>query len=131
MAVPILPTARERVLTSRSRTDEYRGWTTEPGASDKIALENIINGERSHRPPTAPPWTSSTRVPVRCMPPRRCPVPPDVDRAYAAATEAFKTWRWSTPGERQLALLKFADHLEANADELVAVEVTGHRQACR
>ena len=47
----------------------------------------------------------------------------DVDRAYAAATEAFKSWRWSTPGERQHALLKFADHIEANADELVAVEV--------
>ena len=47
----------------------------------------------------------------------------DVDRAYAAATQAYKSWRWSTPGERQHALLKFADHIEANADELVAVEV--------
>ena len=56
-------------------------------------------------------------------PRRRCPGPQDVDRAYAAATQAFKSWRWSTPGERQLALLKFADHIEANADELVAVEV--------
>ena len=34
-----------------------------------------------------------------------------------------RRWRLSTPSERQHALLKFADHLEANADELVAVEV--------
>lgn len=47
----------------------------------------------------------------------------DVDRAYAAATEAYKSWRWATPSERQQALLKFADHVEANADEMVAIEV--------
>ena len=35
----------------------------------------------------------------------------------------LRTWRWSTPSERQHALLKFADHIEANADELVAIEV--------
>ncbi|TKV59243.1 gamma-aminobutyraldehyde dehydrogenase [Nakamurella flava] len=47
----------------------------------------------------------------------------DVDRAYAAASKAYETWRWATPSERQLGLLKFADHVEANAEELVAVEV--------
>ena len=47
----------------------------------------------------------------------------DVDRAYAAATEAFRTWRWSTPSERQRALLGLADHIEDHADELVAIEV--------
>ena len=48
---------------------------------------------------------------------------PDVDAAYRAAAGAFESWRWSTPSERQLALLRFADHIEDNADELVAVEV--------
>jgi betaine-aldehyde dehydrogenase len=48
--------------------------------------------------------------------------PQDVDRAYAAAATAFETWRDVTPGERQRALERFADALEARADELVAAE---------
>ncbi|MBX6765428.1 MAG: aldehyde dehydrogenase family protein, partial [Rubrobacteraceae bacterium] len=33
----------------------------------------------------------------------------DVDRAFAAAQKAFEGWRYSTPSERQLALLRIAD----------------------
>jgi len=46
----------------------------------------------------------------------------DVDRAYRAAATAFESWRRSTPAERQLALLRFADAIEARAEELIAVE---------
>jgi betaine-aldehyde dehydrogenase len=46
----------------------------------------------------------------------------DVDLAFQAAGRAFGQWRWSTPAERQRALLKLADVIEQNADELVAVE---------
>src|SRR5690349_3461038 len=46
----------------------------------------------------------------------------DVDRAMQAAATAFETWRDSTPGERQRAMLKLADAMEARADELVDVE---------
>ena len=46
----------------------------------------------------------------------------DVDRAYAAAATAFESWRDTTPSERQLALLKFADALESRGEELVAAE---------
>jgi betaine-aldehyde dehydrogenase len=46
----------------------------------------------------------------------------DVDKAMQAAAAAFETWRETTPGERQRALLKFADAVEARADELVAAE---------
>ncbi|MFL6181636.1 MAG: aldehyde dehydrogenase family protein, partial [Actinomycetes bacterium] len=46
----------------------------------------------------------------------------DIDRAFAAASTAFETWKDSTPSERSLALLKIADAIEANADELVALE---------
>jgi betaine-aldehyde dehydrogenase len=46
----------------------------------------------------------------------------DVDQAFQTAGKAFEKWRWSTPGERQLALLKLADLIEANAAELVAIE---------
>ena len=46
----------------------------------------------------------------------------DVDRAYAAAAAAFETWGQTTPSERQHALLKLADALEARSDELVHLE---------
>ncbi len=46
----------------------------------------------------------------------------DVDRAYAAADRAFEEWGDTTPQERQNALLKIADALEARADEFVQVE---------
>jgi betaine-aldehyde dehydrogenase len=48
--------------------------------------------------------------------------PEDVDRAYAAAAEAFETWGRTTPAERQRALLRLADLVEEHADELVALE---------
>ena len=46
----------------------------------------------------------------------------DVDRAVAAAKEAFVGFRDTTPGERAAMLLAIADALEANADELAAME---------
>jgi betaine-aldehyde dehydrogenase len=46
----------------------------------------------------------------------------DVDRAMKAAETAFETWGDTTPAERQRALLKMADALEARADEFVRVE---------
>ena len=46
----------------------------------------------------------------------------DVDRAYQAAATAFETWRDTTPSQRQQAMLKFADAIEARADEVVATE---------
>jgi len=47
---------------------------------------------------------------------------PDVDAALAAASNAFETWRDTTPSERQRALLRIADAFEERADELVAAE---------
>jgi betaine-aldehyde dehydrogenase len=46
----------------------------------------------------------------------------DVDRALGVAERAFESWRDSTPGERQLALLKLADAIEERAEELVRAE---------
>ncbi|SDP01791.1 betaine-aldehyde dehydrogenase [Nakamurella panacisegetis] len=46
----------------------------------------------------------------------------DLDAAYSAASTAFERWGRSTPSERQRALLKIADTLEARAEEFVAVE---------
>src|SRR3954452_13058549 len=46
----------------------------------------------------------------------------DVDRAVAAARRAFEGWSRTTPAERQAALLKLADVIEDNADELADLE---------
>jgi betaine-aldehyde dehydrogenase len=46
----------------------------------------------------------------------------DVDRAVAAARNAFDGWANTTPGERSLALLKLADAIEENADEIAQLE---------
>ncbi len=46
----------------------------------------------------------------------------DVDRAMKAAADAFETWRDATPSDRQRALLRFADAVEARSAELVAAE---------
>jgi betaine-aldehyde dehydrogenase len=58
----------------------------------------------------------------------------DVDRAVTAARTAFESWSVTTPGERQLALLKLADAIEANADEIADLEAANAgkpRQAFR
>ena len=46
----------------------------------------------------------------------------DVNRAYAAASSAFESWRETTPSERQAMLLKIADIFEEHGEELVALE---------
>ena len=46
----------------------------------------------------------------------------DIDKAMKAASEAFPIWRDSTPSERQRALLKIADAIEARAQEFVDIE---------
>jgi 1-pyrroline dehydrogenase len=46
----------------------------------------------------------------------------DVDRAVEAASRALPEWLDSTPAERAELLLKLADVLDANADELAEIE---------
>jgi len=46
----------------------------------------------------------------------------DVDTAYRAASAAFETWRDTTPSERQRMLLKFADAMEARAEDIIEAE---------
>jgi len=52
----------------------------------------------------------------------------DVDRAVKAAQEAFPGWSGMQAAERGRLLLKLADAIEANTDELVSIESldTGH-----
>ena len=46
----------------------------------------------------------------------------DIDAAYKAADKAFEEWSQTTPSERQLALFRIADALEARAEEMADVE---------
>jgi betaine-aldehyde dehydrogenase len=46
----------------------------------------------------------------------------DVDAAFGAARTAFTNWKRTTPSQRQALLLKIADAMEANADELVEAQ---------
>ncbi len=89
--------------------------------STKQTIQNFVNGEPvdsldGRRADLVDPSTGEVfgSAPVSA--------PEDVDRAYRAAAAAFESWRDTTPSERQRALLKFADALEARADELIAAE---------
>jgi betaine-aldehyde dehydrogenase len=46
----------------------------------------------------------------------------DVNDAYTAAQKAFGEWSQTTPSERQLALFRIADALEARAEEAADIE---------
>jgi len=46
----------------------------------------------------------------------------DVDKAMQAAASAFEVWKESTPGERQKAINKIADAIEARSEELIGIE---------
>jgi betaine-aldehyde dehydrogenase len=46
----------------------------------------------------------------------------DVDAAFRAASDAFTSWRDTTPSERSLMLHRIADAIEARGEELVRLE---------
>jgi len=46
----------------------------------------------------------------------------DIDLAYESAAKAFETWGSTTPAQRQEALLRIADAIEARAEELAEAE---------
>jgi betaine-aldehyde dehydrogenase len=89
--------------------------------SDKQALRNFIGGE--FREPAGGQYADlidpATGEAFATAPVSSAA---DVDQAMRAAATAFETWRDATPSERQLALLRIADAVEARADELVDVE---------
>ncbi|MEY4970666.1 MAG: hypothetical protein RLZZ277_897 [Actinomycetota bacterium] len=84
-------------------------------------LQNFINGQSvdSKSGETTTLINPATGQPFATAPISNAA---DVDAAMKAASDAFIDWRDSTPSERQRALLKIADAIEARADEFVAVE---------
>jgi betaine-aldehyde dehydrogenase len=85
------------------------------------ALRNFVNGQFAEAASGA---VSDVVDPSTGAPYATAPVSgaADIDAALRAAATAFETWRDSTPAERSLALLKFADAIEARAGDLVAAE---------
>jgi betaine-aldehyde dehydrogenase len=86
-------------------------------------LQNFIDGELvdpadGRREPVVNPATGETIAEA----PESTEA--DVDRAVAAARAAFDGWSVTTPAERALALLRLADAIEENADELTELEAT-------
>ena len=88
---------------------------------DGQALANFIGGQWR---PAQDGRTSEVVDPSTGEAYLRAPVsgPADVDAALRAAAEAFETWRDTTPAERSLALLRFADAIEARTEDLVEAE---------
>jgi betaine-aldehyde dehydrogenase len=85
------------------------------------ALENFVAGEPSA---TGDDASDSIVNPATGEEIARAPVSSagDVDRAVRAARGAFEGWARTVPGERARALLKLADLLDENAEELADLE---------
>ena len=85
-------------------------------------LQNFVNGRQV---PARDGATSAVVNPSTGAEYARAPVSSaaDVDAALRAAEDAFEGWRDATPGERSLALLRFADAIEARTEDLVEAEV--------
>ncbi|WP_449385392.1 gamma-aminobutyraldehyde dehydrogenase [Cellulomonas soli] len=98
---------------------------TPPGsagtATGPVELLNLIGGERRG---ASDGRTSDVVDPATGQAYATAPVSSeqDVADAYEAASGAFASWGRTTPAERQLALLRLADAVEARAEEFVAVE---------
>ncbi len=88
-----------------------------PGA---VHLGNFIDGEQVE--PAASTLDLISPVDEQVYGTSADSSPEEVDAAFRAAATAFTTWGETTPSERQLALFRIADAMEARADEFAALE---------
>jgi betaine-aldehyde dehydrogenase len=90
-------------------------------AAPETALSNFVGGKQV---PALDGRTSAVVDPSTGEAYLRAPVSgaADVDAALNTAAEAFDTWRNATPAERSLALLRFADAIEARAEDFIEAE---------
>jgi betaine-aldehyde dehydrogenase len=86
-----------------------------------MLLQNFVNGKFTD---TGEGRTSDVVDPSTGEAYAQAPVsgPGDVDAAMQAAAAAFEDWRDATPSERSLALLKFADAVQARAEDIIEAE---------
>lgn len=90
-------------------------------STDAPLLQNFINGQFVPARGTA---TFDVINPTNGETVAKAPISnaDDVDEAMKAAAEAFKTFKRTTPSERQAILLKVADAMEANSEALVEAQ---------
>src|SRR4029450_7877421 len=89
--------------------------------TEKTVFSNIINGEER------PAESGDTLDIINPSPGEAYATSPnsgpeDIDAAFQAAAAAFESYRWTTPSERQRLLLRLADLIESEAEELVRIE---------
>ena len=84
-------------------------------------LKNFVNGQQVS---ATSGETSDVINPANAEAYAKAPISnaSDVDSAYKAAQKAFEEWSQTTPSERQLALFRIADALEARAEEAADIE---------
>ncbi|MGH3626531.1 MAG: aldehyde dehydrogenase family protein, partial [Sciscionella sp.] len=89
--------------------------------SEKITVRNFVGGRHGD---AADGRTSELIDPVDGSVFGTAPVSAaaDIDAAMQVASAAFATWSQTTPAQRQLALLRIADAIEARGEEFVATE---------
>ena len=82
----------------------------------------FVDAESGETQPTLNPHDNSVITPVAMA------AAPDVDKAVAAATRAYPAWSRMPAADRGRILLKLADLIEANAEDLARLESldTGH-----
>ncbi|WP_120520131.1 aminobutyraldehyde dehydrogenase [Arthrobacter celericrescens] len=90
------------------------------GTKQLTVLHNIISGSKSAAEAYLPFYDPATGQIIGQAPDSDASV---VDRAFRAASEAFRSYRKTTPAQRQSMLLALADLIEANAERLVDAEV--------
>ncbi|MBA3359092.1 MAG: gamma-aminobutyraldehyde dehydrogenase [Thermoleophilaceae bacterium] len=91
------------------------------GTAEKTKLQNFIGGEFVDGVDGA---TEDVINPATTEVIAEAPLSgaEDVNRAVAAAKAAFEGWAATTPGERAHAMLRLADAIEENADEIADLE---------
>ena len=91
------------------------------GTAEKTKLQNFIGGEFVDGADGA---TEEVINPATTEVIAKAPLSgeEDVNRAVAAAKGAFDGWAATTPGERAHAMLRLADAIEENADEIADLE---------
>jgi betaine-aldehyde dehydrogenase len=84
-------------------------------------LQNFINGEKVS---SSADKTQDLINPATGEVFAKAPVSnaADIDKAMKSAEKAFEVWKESTPGERQKAINKIADAIEARSEELIQIE---------
>ena len=82
----------------------------------------FVDAESGETQPTLNPHDNSIIAPVAMA------APADIDKAVAAATRAYPKWSRMPAADRGRILLKLADLIEANAEDLARLESldTGH-----